>query len=86
MWSFILIILLIFWVLPKFFVKLVIPKWAWKVLGVFLVIMIIYNADAAFKLVVGEAKAWFPVVQSGFTSIMTGMREFITTLGRGGTG
>ncbi|WP_168121896.1 hypothetical protein [Paenibacillus sp. HB172176] len=86
MWSFVLIILLVFWVLPKFFVKFVIPAWAWKALGVFLLIMIIYNADAAFKLVVGEAKAWFPVVQSGVTSIMTGMREFIATLGRSDAG
>lgn len=85
MWTFLITVLLVFWVLPKFFVRFVIPAWAWKALGVFMLIMLISNAEAVYKTVVVEAKAWFPVVQTGFRNIMTGMRDFITMVARGGS-
>lgn len=85
MWTFVLTVLLVFWVLPKFFVRFVIPKWAWQTLGVFMLIMIIYNAEAVYKTVIIEAKAWFPVVQTGFQNIMNGMRDFIQLVGRSGS-
>lgn len=80
--SLILIVVVVIFVVKKFIVNFVIPKWIWTALGLFLVVVVIYNPQNVWSFITTEAEKWYPVLESGAQTFMDGIRGFIGQMER----
>lgn len=65
------------WVVHHFSGQWSIPRWVWKALLVFFIVMVIRNATAAWDLLFHQADAWWPIVQENINKFFDGLRNFV---------
>lgn len=85
MWVTITLIILGIWILKRYFVRFIIPRWVWPVIGFSLLFIVLLNGKEMLDIAVKEAKAWFPLVKTAFQNIMQGLRDliqFVSHLGK----
>ena len=60
-----------------------IPPWAFKAIGIFLLIMLLRNLNAAYHMVFEESDAWWPLVKENTARLSEAMRSLIETMMKG---
>lgn len=66
--------------------KFNIPPTAWKVIGGFFLICVIWNANSAYAFVTQEAENWWPVIEDVAHKLSEGFRDLITHISEGKEG
>lgn len=82
----ILVIGVIAFVIYKWGGRFNIPAGTWKVIGIFFVICLIWNANSAWSFTTGEAEKWWPVIVEVATNLSEAFRDLITHVSRGQEG
>jgi len=82
MWVTITLVVVGVWVLKRYFISFVIPRWVWPAIGFSVLFIALLNGKEMLSLAVNEGKAWFPLFKSIIQQIMKSLREFIAFIGR----
>jgi hypothetical protein len=63
--------------------QVTLPGWLWKVVGAFLLLMLIRHASEAYSFVSGESDNWWPLVKKNAASLLAGFRHLIGRMSQG---
>lgn len=81
MWTTIILVVITIWVIKRYFLRFVIPRWLWPALGFSALFIMLLNGKEMLAIAVTEAKAWFPLLKTGVQNAMEGMRDLIRYIG-----
>jgi len=57
----------------------IIPSWLFKGIGIFLLIMFLYNLTDAINFLKTESVSWWPIIRQGGTNFSEYLRDVIKT-------
>lgn len=77
MWTTIILVVITIWMIKRYFIRFIIPRWVWPALGFSAVFIILLNGKEMLAIAVSEAKAWFPLLKTALQNTMEGMRDLI---------
>ncbi|MGG4145692.1 hypothetical protein ABEW34_21585 [Paenibacillus algorifonticola] len=84
MYTLVLLVGLVLWFLHRHGTNIVIPKWLWHIIGLFLIFMIVKNISDVFAFANDEAGEWWPLVRQNAQQMSAQLRELIRDMMQGG--